>query len=162
MANRLSQAIKAKSKKPTKAAINARATVISEDIFAGRTFVQPSSDIQELPKGDNRYRVSHSVKFYIVQLMGTWLHVSESAQRSVKYNNRLKWVRFENRDYELRSKNDFKAFIGRFIQGGCYAYIGSKAVYTQKELNKIEHQDFIYLSSSSALLIFNKLREAQS
>jgi hypothetical protein len=108
--------------------------------------------------GDNRYRVAHSAKFYIVQLMGTWVHVSESAQRTVQYRNQLKWVRFENREYQLKSEKEFKPFVGRFIQWGCYAHVGGKTVYTEREFKKLIEQPFIYISSSEALKIFDQLR----
>lgn len=91
--------------------------------------------------------------------MGSWVHVSESAERSVQYRNRLKWVRFENREYELKNAERFKPLVGRLIQGGCYAYVGSKTVYTVRELNKLIEQPFIYISSSEALKIFNDLRQ---
>jgi hypothetical protein len=147
------------AKKPTKAACEARPTVISDDVFAGRSFWQVSSDVQEMPKGDQRYRVTHSAKFYVVHLMGTWLAVSESAERTVQYRNRLRWVRFENRDYQLRKAASFKAFMGRFIQGGCYAYVGGKHVDTEKELNLLIPQDFIYIAPSESMRIFNELRK---
>jgi len=150
-----------KPKKPTRAAVEARPTTISEDIFAGRSFWQWSSDEQQLPQGDNRHRVTHSTKFYVVQLIGYWVNVSESAERSVHYRNRLKWVRFENREYELRSADRFKAFLSRFIEGGCYAYIGGKEVHTLKELDRVEAYPFIYIASSESLRIFNELRKGQ-
>lgn len=151
-----------KRKAPTRAAIEARATIDTEDQLAGRSFWQHSSDTQEPPKGDNRYRVTHSAKFYVVQLIGTWVHVSESAERTVSYRNRLRWVRFENREYQLRGADKFKAFVGRFIQGGCYAYIGGKEVHTERELNKLQSEQFIYLASSEALKIFNDLRRKKT
>jgi hypothetical protein len=148
-----------KPKRPSKAAIEARPTLISDDIFAGRSFWQYTSDIQKLPEGDNRCRVTHSEKFYVVQLMGSWVHVSESAERSIEYRNRLKWVRFENKKYELRNANKFKSFVGRFVQGGCYAYVGGKEVHSEKAINRLIEQPFIYISSSEALRIFNDLRK---
>lgn len=151
-----------KSKVPTKAAIEARATTASDDVFAGRSFWQSSSDTQISPKGDQRYRVTYSEKFYVVQLIGTWLHVSESAERTVRYRNRLRWVRFENKEYELRNSNRFKQFLSRFIQGGCYAYVGGKEIHTEKELGKVESYPFIYIASSESLRIFNELRANKS
>ena len=102
-------------KKPTKAAREAKATIVSDDVFAGRSFSQLSSDVQQLPDGDNRYRVTKSAKFYIVQLMGSWVHVSESAERSIRYRNGLKWVTFEKREYQLRKSIKLKRLVGRFI-----------------------------------------------
>lgn len=145
-------------KKPTKAAREAKATVVSDDVFAGRSFSQLSSDVQQLPEGDNRCRVTKSAKFYIVQLMGSWVHVSESAERSIRYRNGLKWVTFEKREYQLRKSIELKRLVGRFIQGGCYAHVGGKTVYSVKELNQLVDQEFIYLSSSAALKIFNELQ----
>lgn len=126
-----------KSRKPTRTEVEAKPTKVSDDIFCGRSFWQHSSDTQELPQGDNRYRVTHSVKFYVVQLIGTWVHVSESAERSVKYRANARWVRFENKEYELRKADRFKSILTRFLQGGCYAYIGSKQVNAVNELNLI-------------------------
>jgi len=151
-----------KSRGPTRAAVEARATMNSDDIFAGRSFWQYSSDTQELPEGDNRYRVTHSEKFYIVQLMGSWVHISESAERTVRYRNRLKWVTFEKKEYELRKAERFKPFVARFIQGGCYAHVGGKTVYTEKELNRLAAHPFIYIASSEALKIFNDLRQQKA
>jgi hypothetical protein len=145
-------------KKPSRAAVEARATVISDDIFAGRSVRQASSNTQKIPEGDGRYRTTYSAKFYVVQLMGVWVNVSESAERTVHYRNRAKWVRFENKHYELKREENFKSFVGHFIQGGCYAYVGGKEVYTVKELNNIEEWPFIYISSSESLRIFNEMR----
>ena len=122
----------AHTKQPTRAAREARETIVSDDIFAGRSFSQTSSDTQQLPEGDNRYRVTKSAKFYVLQLMGSWVHVSESAERSIRYRNGLKWVTFEKREYQLRKAVDLKRFVGRFIQGGCYAHVGGKTVYSIK------------------------------
>lgn len=148
----------AHTKQPTRAARDARATIVSDDIFAGRSFSQTSSDTQQLPRGDNRYRVTKSAKFYVLQLMGSWVHVSESAERSIRYRNGLKWVTFEKREYQLRKAADLKRFVGRFIQGGCYAHVGGKTVYSIKELNRLVDQEFIYISSSAALKVFNELQ----
>ncbi len=107
-----------KPRKPTRAEIESKPTKASDDIFAGRSFWQRSSDTQERPQGDSRYRVTHSVKFYVVQLMGSWVNVSESAERTVRYRNNARWVRFENKEYELRKAERFKPLLTRFIQGG--------------------------------------------
>lgn len=154
----LSSEMRKKGRTVTRAAVETRATVVSDDIFGGRSIVQTTSEKQQLPTGDNRYRITHSEKFYIVQLMGSWVHVSESAERTVRYRNHLKWVRFENKEYQLRKAVSFKQFVSQFIQGGCYAYVGSKEVHTIKTLGKLEPQPFIYIAASEALKKFNDLR----
>jgi hypothetical protein len=142
---------------PTKAAVEARPTSESNDVFAGRAVRQRLSDEQHMPTGDNRHRVNHSDKFYVVQLIGSWVNVVESAERVVKYRNRLRWVTFENKEYELRRQAQLKPFVGRFLQFGCYAYVGGRDVYTEKELKKLVEKPFIYIASAEALRIFNDL-----
>ena len=144
-------------KSPTKAAIEARPTVVTDDVFAGRSFWQSSSESQEPPQGDNRYRVNRSAKFYVVQLIGTWVHISESAERTVRSRNGLRWVTFESKEYQLKRAEQFKPFIARFVQGGCYARVGGKEVETEKEVNKLAAHPFIYIASSEALRIFNEM-----
>jgi hypothetical protein len=152
-----------KSKKPTKAAIEARPTIVSGDVFAGRTVWQTTSEEQMLPVGDNRYRVTQSERFYVVQLIGTWVNVRESAERSVRHRNRLRWVTFESKEYELKKAEQFMPFVGRFIQFGCYAYVGGKEIHTEKALKKLIEQPFIYIASSESLEIFNDLmKKAQA
>lgn len=93
--------------------VDARPTIQSDDVRGGRSFWQYTSDTQLPPKGDNRERVTHSAKFYVIQLIGSWVNVSESAERTVRYRNRLRWVRFENREYELRKSELFNPFLRR-------------------------------------------------
>ena len=111
-----------------------------------------------MPEGDNRLRVNYSEKFYVVQLIGSWLHISESAERVVTFKKRLRWVRFESREYELRKAETFKPFVGRFIGMGCYAYVGTKQVDTVKQLNRLVEQPYIDIASSEALKTFQKLQ----
>lgn len=145
-------------KGPSRSTIEARPTVVPQDPIIDRFFWQYSSDTQRLPEGDNRYRVHHSAKFYVVQLIGAWLNVSEFAERKVTYRNRLRWVCFEKRDFELRKADRFKPFLTHFIQGGCYAYVGGKQVSTVRELNKMQEAEFIYIASAEALRVFNQVR----
>lgn len=143
--------------KATKAALEARHTSKSDDVFADRLVRQFFSDTQHMPTGDNRHRVNHSDKFYVVQLIGLWVNVVESAERVIKYRNRLRWVTFEDKEYELKNQTKFKPFIGRFIQFGCSAYVGGIEVHTEKNLRKLVEKPFIYIASAEALKIFNKL-----
>lgn len=110
-----------------------------------------------MPTGDKRHLISNSDQFYVVQLMGSWVNVVESAERVIKYRNRHRWVTFERKEYELKKSVQFKPFVGRFIQFGCYAYIGGKEVHTEKELKRLVEQPFIYIASAEALRVFNSL-----
>jgi hypothetical protein len=141
--------------------VQARPTIVSEDVRGGRSFWQYTSDVQRPPKGDSRERVTHSAKFYVVQLIGTWVNVSESAERTVHYRNRSRWVRFENREYELRKSELLKPFLRRFIQGGCYAYVGGKDIHTEREVEALRSEQFIYIASSEALRIFKDLERSR-
>lgn len=143
---------------PTRGDLAARPTVKSDDQFAERSVRQRSSDTQHAPEGDNRYRVTPSAKFYVVQLMGAWVNVVESAERSVRSRNGLRWVTFEKREYQLRKADTFKPFVGRFLQLGCYAYVGGKQVDDEKAMREIESFRFIYIASTGALAKFNALR----
>ena len=150
---------KDKTSKPTRAAMAARPNVVSDDLAAGRAIRHaPSSKSQILPKDDNRHRVSPSAKFYIVQLMGIWLHIDESAERTIRHGTGLRKVRFENKDYELRRATEFQPFVRRFLQFGCYAYIGGVTINSEKEMKKILPQNFIYVASSKAWDIFETMR----
>lgn len=142
-------------------AVQGRPTIVSDDVRGGRSFWQYTSDTQQPPKGDNRERVTHSAKFYVVQLIGTWVNVSESAERTVHYRNRLRWVRFENREYELRKSELFKPFLRKFLQGGCYAYVGGKDISSEREVEALRSEQFIYIASSEALKIFNELQRSR-
>lgn len=148
-----------KTKPPSRAAIAARATVATDDQFAGRSVRQMWSEQQRAPLGDKRYRVELSTRFYVVQLIGTWVNVVESAERVVKSRNNLRWVTFETKEYELRKADAFKPFLARFLQGGCYAYVGGKQIDTEKEIRSIDPHPFIYISSTAALKIFNEMRQ---
>lgn len=150
-----------KSPSPSRAERAARPTVASDDQFAGRTVKQGWADDQQRPQGDNRYRVEHSAKFYVVQLIGTWVNVVESAERVVRSRNNLRWVTFEAKEYELKKADAFKPFIARFLQGGCYAYIGGKHVAHEREMKGIEAHRFIYISSTAAMRVYNDMRKAR-
>jgi hypothetical protein len=146
--------------KSTRAAVASRPNVISEDLAAGRSIRHaPQSNSQKLPENDNRHRISPSAKFYIVQLMGIWLHIDESAERTIKHGSGLRKVRFENKDYELRRAADFQPFVRRFLQFGCYAHVGGKTVNSEKEMKKILPQNFIYVASSKAWGVFENMRK---
>ncbi|GAA4003992.1 hypothetical protein [Sphingomonas humi] len=149
-----------KRKAPDAEVFQARPTVVSDDVRGGRSFWQYTSDTQQLPKGDKRERVTHSAKFYVVQLIGSWVNVSESAERTVHYRNRSRWVRFENREYELRKSETLKPLLLKFIRGGCYAYVGGKEVSSEREIEALRSEQFIYLASSEALKIFQSLKSS--
>jgi hypothetical protein len=148
-----------KTRPPTRAALAARATLASDDQFADRVVRQRASDHQQEPQGDNRYRVERSTRFYVVQLIGTWVNVVESAERTVRSRNNLRWVTFENKEYELRKAATLKPFLTRFVQGGCYAYVGGKLVERERELGFIDPHPFIYIASTAALRTFNEMRK---
>lgn len=148
-----------KTRPPTRAALAARPTLASDDQFADRIVRQRASDHQQEPQGDNRYRVEHSTRFYVVQLIGTWVNVVESAERTVRSRNNLRWVTFENKEYELRKAATLKPFLTRFVQGGCYAYVGGKLVERERELGSIDPHPFIYIASTAALRTFNEMRK---
>lgn len=147
-----------KTRPPSRAALAARPTLASDDQFADRVVRQGASDHQQEPRGDNRHRVQRSTKFYVVQLIGTWVNVVESAERTVRSRNNLRWVTFENKEYELRKADTLKPFLARFVQGGCYAYVGGKHIDTEREIGSISVHPFIYISSTAALKIFNDMR----
>ena len=147
-----------KTRPPSRAELAARPTIAIDDQFAGRSVRQGATDHQQQPQGDNRYRVEHSTKFYVVQLIGTWVNIVESAERTVRSRNNLRWVTFETKEYELRKADTFKPFLSRFIQGGCYAYVGGKHIESEKEIRSVESHPFIYISSTAALKIFNDMR----
>ena len=147
-----------KARLPSRAELAARPTVAVDDQFAGRSVRQGASDLQQQPQGDNRYRVEHSIKFYVVQLIGTWVNIVESAERTVRARNNLRWVTFENKEYELRKADTLKPFLARFVQGGCYAYVGGKHIDTEREVGSITAHPYIYISSTAALKIFNEMR----
>ena len=81
--------------------------------------------------------------------------------RQAKSRNNLRWVTFERKEYELRKADAFKPFLARFLQGGCYAYVGGKQIDTEKEIRSIEPHPFIYISSTAALKIFNDMRQGR-
>lgn len=147
-----------KTRPPSRAELAARPTIAIDDQFAGRSVRQGATDHQQHPQGDNRYRVEHSTKFYVVQLIGTWVNIVESAERTVRSRNNLRWVTFETKEYELRKADTFKPFLSRFIQGGCYAYVGGKHIESEKEMWGVEAHPFIYISSTVAMKVFNGMR----
>jgi hypothetical protein len=139
----------------------ARPTTYSDDQFADRTVRQIASEYQQDPKGDNRRRVEYSAKFYVVQLIGQWVNIVESAERTVRSRNGSRWVTFEKKEYELRRADDFKPFVSHFLQLGCYAYIGGTYVDHERNLRLIKPHRFIYISSTAALRIMNNMRSAR-
>ena len=82
-----------------------------------------------------------------------------SAERTVRSRNNLRWVTFENKEYELRKAATLKPFLARFVQGGCYAYVGGKLVERERELGSIDPHPFIYIASTAALRTFNEMRK---
>jgi hypothetical protein len=145
--------------RPTRLAVASRPSVVSAELDADRQIRHaPTSDVQKLPENDNRYRVNPSAKFYIVQLMGEWLHIDEMAERTIRHGSGLRLVRFENQDFELRRAVDFLPFIRRFIQFGCYAHIGGKTIYSEKGMKGIVPDNFIYVASPAAWKIFERMR----
>ena len=151
---------KDKTKSPTRSAVASRPNIISEELDGGRSIRQATrSDDQIMPEDDNRYRVSPSASFYIVQLMGAWLHIDESAERTIRHGSGLRKVRFENKEYELRRATAFQPFVRRFLQFGCWANIGGVEIYSEKEMKKILAQNFIYVASSKAWEVFETMRK---
>lgn len=151
-----------KTKSPFKNSLAARPTALTDDQFADRTVRQSSSDKQLHPQGDKRHRVEYSTKFYVVQLIGSWVNIAESAERTVKSRNAIRWVTFEKKEYHLQRAEKLKSFIGQFLQGGCYAYIGGKYIEREKQMRDIEPYPFIYITSTSALRVFTEMRRARS
>lgn len=151
-----------KPKSPFQGSLAARPTALTDDQFANRTVRQGASDKQLHPQGDNRYRVEYSAKFYVVQLIGSWVNIVESAERTVKSRNGSRWITFEKKDYQLQRSENFKAFVGQFLQGGCYAYVGGKYIEREKHMRDIAPHPFIYITSTSALKAFTDMRRARS
>lgn len=149
------------TRQPSRGELAARPTISSDDQFADRTVRQSLSETQQEPKSDNRHRVEHSAKFYVVQLIGTWVNISESAERSVRSRNGLRWITFETKEYELKKADAFKPFISRFLQLGCYAYVGGKQVDNERDMRSITPHRFIYISSTAALDVFNQMRQTR-
>ena len=148
-----------KTRQPSRGELAARPTISSDDQFADRAVRQGASENQQDPKGDNRHRVEYSAKFYVVQLIGTWVNIVESAERTVRSRTGLRWVTFETRDYELKKADAFRPFVARFLQLGCYAYVGGKLVDNEREMKSITPHRFIYISSTAALEVFNQMRQ---
>lgn len=150
-----------KTRSPSRAELAAGPTISSDDQFADRIVRQGWSDSQQHPRGDNRHRVEYSARFYVVQLIGTWANGVESAERTVRSRNNLRWITFETKEYELRKADTFKPFVARFLQGGCYAYLGGKLIDHERDMKAIESHPFIYISSTAALKIYNEMRQAR-
>jgi hypothetical protein len=146
------------TRQPSRGELAARPTISSDDQFAHRTVRQGVSENQQDPKGDNRHRVEYSAKFYVVQLIGTWVNIVESAERTVRSRNGLRWVTFETKEYELKKADAFRPFVARFLQLGCYAYVGGKFVDNERDMKSITPHRFIYISSTGALKVFDQMR----
>jgi hypothetical protein len=151
-----------KTKSPFKTSLAARPTALTDDQFADRTVRQCASEEQLHPQGDKRHRVEYSTKFYVVQLIGSWVNIVESAERTVRSRNAVRWVTFEKKEYQLQRAEKFKSFVSQFLQGGCYAYIGGIHIEREKHMRNIEPYPFIYITSTSALRTFTEMRRARS
>jgi hypothetical protein len=130
--------------------------VIDEnDMMAGRTVWQNGSPEGEpiKPEGDNRHRVQDSLKFYVIQLVGTWVNVSEYGERVLQRQNRQSYVVFENARHQVRPENQFKAILKQFVDVDCPIHIGSLDV-TKDNLGEIEPFPFIYIAPKISYAAF--------
>jgi len=112
---------------------------------------------QELPRGDGRYRINSSAKFYVAQLVcgtkGCTLDVSESAERVRHREHGQTQVEFEKQPYRLRRAENLIEFVQRFLRGGCAVYVGGKLIEQGEELAPVP---FIYVATKES---FRNLRE---
>jgi hypothetical protein len=108
-----------------------------------------SSDKQQLPEGDNRYRVNPAATFYVAQLdcgtRGCTLNVSESARRVLHFRSPQAAVVFETRQYALHPAAELKPFIDGYVKRGCNVYVGGIAVSGK---TMITPAPFIFVSPS--------------
>jgi hypothetical protein len=124
-----------------------------DDPQAGRTVWFRSSDGQLKPEGDNRYRVNASAKFYVVQLVGHFVNLSEYGERVIHRANRQSYVTFEGKRHQLRRSGLLKDTLKQFVEAGIPVYIGGLTV-DSKNLHKVEPWPFIYIAPKAAWAIF--------
>ena len=123
------------------------------DASAGRSVLFRGGEKQVIPEKDNRYRVQDSVRFYVVQLGGTWVNVSEYGERVLHRANRQSYVTFERNKYQLRREADLKPLLAQYVESGAQVYVGGLTV-TAKTLEEIEPWPFIYIAPKAARDIY--------
>jgi hypothetical protein len=131
------------------------AKVDDKSISGGRTVWQHGSagDGQEAPRTDNRYRVNDAVRFYVVQLCGTWVNVTETAQRVLKRKNRQSYVTFEGVEYQLKPATQFRDVLKTYTKHEATVHLLGMDV-TNGNLKDVESWPFIWIVSKPARLIF--------
>ena len=131
------------------------AKIDDSSISGGRQVRQLGSarDTQEDPRTDNRYRVNDSVRFYVVQLCGTWVNVTETAQRVLKRRNRQSYVTFEGSEYQLRPATQFRDVLKSYTKYGADVHLLGLEV-TNKNLDAVVPWPFIWIVSKPAKMIF--------
>lgn len=133
------------------------AKIDQDDLHAGRTVLHYGGDgTQTPPRTDNRHRVNDAVLFYVVQLCGSFVNVSESAQRVLLRANRTSFVTFEREKHQLRPATKFKAVIEQFTRYKCPVYMAGLDL-TAKTLQTIEPWPFIYIAPKIAWQAFQTL-----
>ena len=131
------------------------ANVDDNDIFGGRNVrgYGSASEGQEAPRADNRYRVNDSVRFYVVQLCGTWVNVTETAQRVLKRKNRQSYVTFEGAEYQLRPASQFLDVLKSYTKYGADVHLLGLEV-THNNVDAVVPWPFIWIVPKAAKLIF--------
>jgi hypothetical protein len=131
------------------------AKVNDSSLSGGRQVQQLGSatDGQEAPRTDNRYRVNDSVRFYVVQLCGTWVNVTETAQRVLKRKNRQSYVTFEGAEYQLRPATQFRDVLRTYTKHGADVHLLGMEV-TNKNLDEVDPWPFIWIEPKVAKQVF--------
>ena len=104
---------------------------------------------QLIPEGDNRYRQNFSEKFYVVQLVGTWVNVSEYAERVLHRKNRQSYVVFEGANHQLRPSRLLKPTLKQYTDVKCEIHNGGNDI-TNRNLDRLEPYPFIYIAPKIA------------
>ncbi|OQW80562.1 MAG: hypothetical protein BVN32_01595 [Proteobacteria bacterium ST_bin14] len=127
------------------------------DLHGGRAVIHYGGDgTQTPPRSDNRQRVNDAVLFYVVQVCGSFVNVSESAQRVLFRVNRTSYVTFEREKHQLRPATQFKATIQQYTRHDCPVYMAGFDL-TAKRLQTIEPWPFIYIVPTIAWQAFQAL-----
>ncbi len=133
------------------------ARIDEDDLHGGRTVIHYGGDgTQPPPRSDNRHRVNDAVLFYVVQVCGSFVNVSESAQRVLLRANRTSFVTFECEKHQLRPATQFKAVIEQYTRHKCPVYMADLYL-TAKTLQTIEPWPFIYIAPKIARQAFQAL-----
>lgn len=120
-------------------------------------------ELQNPPKGDNRYRVHRSVKCYLLEMLcGTGfytLYITNSIERVVyKFTNGTQKIQYKNNFYNLQSAEIMAELVNQHLADKGAVNLSGKSLYAYHKDKAFDSYPFIDITGSDDRERYPKIR----